>query len=247
MNNFRNFYIYEETEPETIYVDYIPTSWKDVDRYIKALEKTPFFASNEKLLKRLSDAERASENTQRANTEKTYDRVHMFFKEHGIKKNILDYGAGLGIAARKYNTHSFEPNAVDWKPTMSKISQIKGPYDGIVCLNVLNVLPLEVRNEAVTKIGSVLGMKGAAVIMVRSDSDVNKSNPLIVFGKDGKGGRITMGSKTAQYQKGFDIKELVEYVSMLLNGYYVIPFRPPNMEMRLSNPAVLICKQQPKF
>jgi hypothetical protein len=147
----------------------------------------------------------------------------------GIQGDVLDYGAGLGLGTdamtntlgRKVD--SFEPNPERWQgnepATFTSSDQINKKYDGIVSLNVLNVVPKDIRDAIVLDIFDKLNEGGKAVISTRGwVGDVNAAKNAVP-GPEDKSLIITRrqgGQNVEVFQKGFDANELVDYIKELL-------------------------------
>jgi hypothetical protein len=137
------------------------------------------------------------------------------------KKKILDFGAGRGQGASLIGADTFEPYPREgFNPSFSNVADIpSGSYDGLTSLNVLNVMPREVRDNAVRNIGRILADDGEAVITTRG-RDV-----MTAKGVDGPEpmSRITTADT---YQKGFTQQELTDYVSNVLGENFVVGSLP---------------------
>ena len=117
---------------------------------VGALEKIIKGASKVAKDTKLPAPENAA-RTQIAGTKPTYDKARELLKLEGIDKNIIDFGAGKGIGSYGW-ADTYEPYAKGWYPTYTKAEDIPSDkYSGLLNLNVLNVLPPELRAEA--KIG----------------------------------------------------------------------------------------------
>jgi SAM-dependent methyltransferase len=169
--------------------------------------------------------QKGSDTTQVAATIPTYKKAAIKLKEV-IKTDspkILDYGAGLGLGTAEIrnvfgsdNVDSYEPASgrSKVKPTFGDADEISGKYDGVICLNVLNVLEPALRKTVTKHILSLLKPGGYALIGTRKwVDDVNRAKnsepadePKAIWIKKGE---------QKVYQKGFDGNELVEYVSGL--------------------------------
>jgi len=170
---------------------------------------------------------KASGGTQVTNTESSYEKVANMLKLRGITGNILDFGAGLGLGTDAMSeilggtVESFEINTEGWRgkkpPTYTSLSEIDPDkkYDAIVSLNVLNVVPKDIRDGIVKEIFDRLEDGGVAYISARGfKGDVDQGTPIapsiepksIFVRKNGK--------KT--FQKGFDYNELAEYIQDIL-------------------------------
>ena len=156
--------------------------------------------------------------TQVATTGGTYEKARDVLRERGIEGPIIDYGAGRGHGSRILGGDSFEPYpSSEFSPTYTNPGDIPSDrYAGLVNLNVLNVLPPELRAEAVQNMGRVLRPEGTAIITTR--------------GRDVMAARGTPGPEpmsliigegdNARYQKGFTPRELREYLGETLGDRF---------------------------
>lgn len=172
-----------------------------------------------------------SGTTQVATTVGSYQKAaNMLLSDKSPNIRVLDYGAGLGLGSDAMreeiaNVDSFEVNPERWKgsqpPTFTDSSQIAEKYDGIVNLNVLNVVPKNIRDAIVDHIGSLLNDGGRAIIGVRKWSgDVDRASG--EAGAEPKS--IVIKKKQGDtFQKGFDGNELVDYLKERLgDGFLVV-------------------------
>jgi hypothetical protein len=172
-------------------------------------------------------SDRSSGTTQVATTTGSYVKAANIAKSLGAK-SILDYGAGLGLGSDAMsdivpNVESFEPNPERWKgkkqPAFTSSADINKTYDAVVSLNVLNVVPKDIRDAIVKDIYNKLNNGGSAIISSRGwTGDINLAKNA-EKGPEPKSAiikRKEAGGITDVYQKGFDGNELVEYVSDLL-------------------------------
>lgn len=148
----------------------------------------------------------------------SYEKAAKTFSEKG---KTLDYGAGRGLGAQKINADTFEPYPREgFSPTYTQSQDIPtNSYKNVTSLNVLNVMPKNVRDKAVLDIGRILQPNGEAVITTRG-KDV-----MTAKGDDGPEpmSRVTtMGT----YQKGFTQPELREYVQGLLGSNFSVVNAP---------------------
>ena len=168
-----------------------------------------------------------SSTTQRKNTIKSYKKVAEKIKVMFENVSVLDYGAGLGLGTEVMksiignNVDSFEPYPVNWKSdipvTYTNSSSIKKKYDVIVSLNVLNVLPKDIRDDAVRTIYKSLKKGGTALISTRKWSgDVNAAKNY-EKGPEYKS-IIVLTRNERVFQKGYDGNELVDYIYELLGN-----------------------------
>ena len=173
---------------------------------------------------------KASGTTQVATTTGSYRKVAEIFKK-GINQlsSVLDYGAGLGLGTDAMSdvagvrVESLEINPERWQGAVpvdyTDSSQIRKSFDTIVSLNVVNVVPREVRDFIVLDIYDKLASGGTAYISsrgFRGDIDGAKNFELGPEEKSYIIKRREGGDVVDVYQKGFDGNELVEYVQALL-------------------------------
>ncbi len=198
-----------------------------MDAMIEA--KSQLMTSDEKS-KEISDAlAKASGTTQVATTTGSYEKAAKILKGLGVKGDVLDYGAGLGLGTDAMSNvlgtkvKSLEINTERWKGkdkvTYTDSKNIDQRFDGIVSLNVVNVVPKDVRDEIVKNIFDNLNIGGTAIISSRKfkgDIDQAKNFELGAEDKSYIIKRKENGKITDVYQKGFDGDELVEYVKGLL-------------------------------
>lgn len=174
-------------------------------------------------------SEKSSGTTQVATTTGSYVKAANLIKD--IQGDVLDYGAGLGLGTDAMSNtlgrkvDSYEPNPERWQgkeeATYTASDQIGKKYDGVVSLNVLNVVPKDIRDAIVADIFDKLNVGGKAVISTRKWSgDVNGAKNAIP-GTEEKSLIITRrqdGRDVEVFQKGFDGNELVDYVQGLLGN-----------------------------
>lgn len=136
-------------------------------------------------------------------------------------EKILDFGAGRGQGAGVIGADTYEPYPREgFNPTYSNPADIPdASYKGVTSLNVLNVVPREVRDEIVTNIGRVMEPGGQAVITTRGRD---------VLSAKGEAGPEPMSRITTlgTYQKGFTQPELREYISETLGSNYTVENLP---------------------
>jgi len=174
-----------------------------------------------------------SHTTQVATTTNSYKKAAEKIKDllPESDNKILDYGAGLGLGTAAIEgvfgdsatVDSYEPNPGRAKrtPTFTDSDDIDQKYDGIICLNVLNVLEPELREEVTKHILSLLADGGVALIGVRKWSgDVNTAKNFDPAEEE-KAIWIKRSGGERVYQKGFDGNELVEWVSRFADGMVV--------------------------
>jgi hypothetical protein len=172
---------------------------------------------------------KSSGTTQVATTTGSYVKAAEILKKLDIKGKVLDYGAGLGLGTDAMSkvlgkdVDSYEINAERWKGnkpvTYTKSEDIDGKFNGIVSLNVLNVVPKDIRDFILQDIYNHLENGGKAVISSRKfkgDIDGAKNFELGPEDKSYIIKRQKDGKLVDVYQKGFDGDELVDYVKEVL-------------------------------
>ena len=165
----------------------------------------------------LPPAENAA-RTQIAGTLPTYKKADTLLKELAGEGKTLDFGAGLGLSKKELGFDTYEPFPKgDFTPDFTSPEKIpSNSYKKITNLNVLNVVPREVRDGIVRDIGRILEPNGTAVITTRGRD---------VMAAKGKAGPEPMSIITSKdtYQKGFTQLELREYISETLgDGFSTI-------------------------
>ena len=164
-------------------------------------------------------------------------------------EKILDFGAGRGQGASVIGADTYEPYPREgFNPTYSNPADIPdASYKGVTSLNVLNVVPRDVRDEIVTNIGRVMEPGGQAVITTRGRD---------VMSAKGEAGPEPMSRITTSgtYQKGFTQPELREYVEQTLGPNYTVGNLPQKIgaagvlvkrnDAPVTNPAALSGQQQ---
>ena len=172
-----------------------------------------------------------SDTTQIATTAASYTKADIYLRDViGLDPEtarVLDYGAGLGLGTQAIqkifpNTESYEPfpgRAVH-SPTYQKSSSVpKAAYDGVICLNVLNVLESDLRDQVVKDMRRVVAPGGTAIIGTRGWSgDVAASNFVEMDPNDPHAGWLMRGGTQRVYQKGFTTSELQQYVRTIWGG-----------------------------
>lgn len=149
--------------------------------------------------------------TQIAGTLPTYKKADSLLKELSGEGNTLDFGAGLGLSKKELGFDTYEPFPKEgFKPDFNNPSEIpSNSYKKITNLNVLNVVPKDVRDTIVKDIGRILEPGGRAVITTRGRD---------VMDAKGKPGPEEMSIITTRntYQKGFTQPELKTYIQETL-------------------------------
>jgi hypothetical protein len=200
----------------------IKTAVGDLGKVYAAEDLNTFLSKSQKVR-----SEKSSGTTQVATTTGSYIKAANLIKD--IQGDVLDYGAGLGLGTDAMSNtlgrkvDSFEPNPERWQgkeeATFTSSEDINKKYDGIVSLNVLNVVPKDIRDAIVTDIYEKLNVGGKAAISTRGWNGDVKAAKNAVPGPEEKSLIITrkQGGKDVEvFQKGFDGNELVDYVKELL-------------------------------
>jgi len=163
----------------------------------------------------LPPAENA-QRTQIAGTFPTYEKAAQLLADISPDGKTLDFGAGLG-KSRELGFDTYEPFPREgFDPTYRSADSIPdGSYDKVTNLNVLNVVPKEVRDQIVLDIGRVLRPGGSAVITTRGRD---------VLSAKGTAGPEPMSVITGRgtYQKGFTPAELKDYVQTTLGDDFEV-------------------------
>jgi hypothetical protein len=199
------------------------------EKYLRALEdaghkkgghidgyaKGKIVSAAKKLI--LPPAENAS-RTQIIGTLPTYEKAGNILRQQGASGRGIDFGAGLGEGAKALGKDfdTYEPFAKNWTPTYSNAADVPSDeYGRLTNLNVLNVVPREVRDEIVQDIGRVMQPGGMGIITTRGKDVMNAK---------GLAGPEPMSVITSRdtYQKGFNKDELEEYLKYMLGDNFEI-------------------------
>ena len=160
----------------------------------------------------LSVAEELAKNsgkTQVATTGGSYKKANDILVREGVDGTVLDYGAGMGHGTKFLGDRavSYEPYPKDGYVPDYLVSPDMA-FDGIVNLNVLNVLPEPMRSEAALDIMRKLNPDGVAAIGARSYSDVMKAKSPSLLDDGG----IVTSKGTYQYGFGGENESLIDYL-----------------------------------
>jgi hypothetical protein len=171
-------------------------------------------ASKSKGMKKTLPPAENSQRTQIIGTLPTYEKAKRIFEANKAKGKAIDYGAGLGEGAKILKAHTFEPYAKDWTPTFTKPEEIPDEeYGRLTNLNVLNVVPREVRDEMVLDMGRVMRPKAHGIITTRGKDVLNAR------GEEGPEPMSVITSRDT-YQKGFTPSELEDYLRYMLGDEF---------------------------
>lgn len=165
--------------------------------------------------------------TQIKGTVRTYNKIYDLLKAEGFDGTILDASSGLGygtVSGREnygFDVDDIEPFAdKNYKPRYTDYSALNKKYDVVISNAVLNVLPQDLRDAMVVKIGDLLKPNGRAFVNVRGTDVANASSKVAIDAPSMEYFISTSGS----YQKGFTSKELVAYLQDALgDGFAVAP------------------------
>lgn len=165
--------------------------------------------------------------TQITGTVKSYRKIYDKLRAEGFDGTILDASSGLGYGTRAGRTeYGFSVDDIEpfpdakYHPNYTDYSTLDKTYDVIISNAVLNVIPQDLRDAMVVKIGELLNPGGRAFINVRG-SDVKNAGSKVAINADRMEYFI---SNTGSYQKGFTSKELVSYLRDALgDGFTVEP------------------------
>lgn len=176
-----------------------------------------------------------TKDTQVPNTVGTYDKVMEEYFGDVDNADILDYGAGMGIAARKHGFESLEPYPTGWEPDYMQADEIDRQYDGIIMNNVLNVLPKHTRHVVLADAAKrKLAPGGRMYINVRSRGDVmsQKDTAKKVYSES------EILTQRDTYQKGFTRSELIKYLERELGDGYTVE------SAKFGSVAVMVTKKR---
>lgn len=165
--------------------------------------------------------------TQITGTVKSYRKIYDSLKAEGFDGTILDASSGLGYGTKAgieeygFDVEDIEPFPdASYHPKYTDYSTLDKQYDVIISNAVLNVIPQDLRDNMVVKIGEMLKPGGRAFINVRGKDVLNASSK-VAINEDQMEYFI---SSTGSYQKGFTKKELVGYLQDALGeGFTVEP------------------------
>jgi hypothetical protein len=191
--------------------DFMKAEGGQIDGYAKG----KIVSAAKKLI--LPPAENAA-RTQIIGTLPTYEKAANIFQQQGGAGRGIDFGAGLGQGAKALGKDfdTYEPFAQNWKPTYSNAADVPSDeYGRLTNLNVLNVVPREIRDEIVQDIGRVMQPGGMGIITTRGKDVMNAK---------GLAGPEPMSVITSRdtYQKGFNKDELEEYLKYMLGDKFDI-------------------------
>tara|TARA_R110000868_G_scaffold76401_1_gene219738 strand:- start:42 stop:4964 length:4923 start_codon:yes stop_codon:yes gene_type:complete len=183
-----------------------------------------------------------SSETQIGSTEGTAKKAIAYLDEQGAEGLTLDYGAGFGKNAKAVKAdETFEPFPKEgFKPSYIDSALIpEGRFGRLISTNVLNVLPRDIRDDAVLTIGKSLKEGGQAVVQAWDISAIKAR----LKGKNFKTGEEANSSRSLEggkFQKGFSKAELRDYVQETLGDGFEVSTVPNKRGISMS--SVLIKK-----
>lgn len=184
-------------------------------------------AAHPTLFELAADEAETRNPTQINGTVKTYRKIYDMLKQEGFDGTILDASSGLGYGTRAgrdeygYDVDDIEPFPdKSYSPKYTDYSKLKKTYDVVISNAVLNVIPQDLRDAMVVKIGEMLNPGGRAFINVRG-TDVKNAKSKVAINEDQMEYFI---ADSGSYQKGFRQAELVDYLKDALGaGFTVTP------------------------
>lgn len=163
-----------------------------------------------------------AQRTQRANTIKTYRKAKQILDAEMPEGKTLDFGAGLGLGAEELKADSYEPFPREgFKPNYTNPSDIpSNSYKRLTSLNVLNVVPREVRDNIVNDIGRVLEPGGTAIVQARDNAQIKSIKNFVEGNEPGSKVVLKPSGEVDTYQKGFSQTELKKYIKEILGDNF---------------------------
>ena len=163
--------------------------------------------------------------TQIKGTVRTYRKIYDKLKAEGFDGTILDASSGLGVGTEAgRNEYDFDVDDIEpfpdasYKPRYTDYSKLNKTYDVVISNAVLNVIPQDLRDAMVIKIGELLNPGGRAFINVRGD-DVKNAKTKVAINEDGMEYFI---SDSGSYQKGFTPTELKAYLEDAIGDGFTV-------------------------
>lgn len=182
-------------------------------------------AEHPTLFELASDESDVRNPTQIKGTVKTYRKIYDMLKDEGFDGTILDASSGFGVGTEAgRNEYGFKVDDIepfpekDYKPRYTDYSRLNKQYDVVISNAVLNVLPQDLRDAMVVKIGELLAPGGRAFVNVRG-ADVKNAGSKVPIDESQMEYFI---SNTGSYQKGFRGAELVAYLQDALGDVFVV-------------------------
>ena len=153
-----------------------------------------------------------SAKTQRSITAGSYQKARDQLDSLGVGSDVIDYGAGKGHGAQIMGAKSYEPFPQGWTPDFT--SPPDQEFDGVVNMNVLNVIPEPLRSEVAAQMLNAIKKDGYGIVGARSYPDVmsTKNKELL------PDGGIMSSDNTYQYGFGGKNEGLVDYLTRIAEG-----------------------------
>lgn len=132
-----------------------------------------------------------------------------------LQGRILDFGSGQGADAEALGATAYDPH----HPSARVRTLPKGPFDTVLGLYVLNVLPPTERAAALRLAASAVKPGGSLVLAVRPSADVASTAQGWTRHKDGHQVMGTDGTRD-RFQRGFSPAQLRQYATRTLGGAF---------------------------
>ncbi len=186
----------------------------------------------EDIVKKESDIEGVpppenAQKTQVATTVPTYEKSEAILNDLAPGKT-LDFGAGRGKGAEVIGATTYEPYPREgFTPDFTDSSAIPSEsFEKIISPSVLNVVPKDIRDGIVADIGRILKPNGAAIITVRSVTDVKKAKVREEHPSEENAFIVGPTLEKATFQKGFTPDELITYLQAQLGDGFEVTAIP---------------------
>jgi len=132
-----------------------------------------------------------------------------------LRGRILDFGSGQGVDAKALGATAYDPH----HPSARVRTLPKGPFDTVLGLYVLNVLPPTERTAALRLAASAVKPGGSLVLAVRPSADVASTAQGWTRHKDGHQVMGTDGTRD-RFQRGFSPAQLRQYATRTLGDAF---------------------------
>jgi SAM-dependent methyltransferase len=175
-----------------------------------------------------------AQRTQITGTTPSYVKANDYLDALGIEGETLDFGSGKGKGTEAIGSDDYEPFPADgYSPKYSDPSTIPDEsYPRIINLNVLNVVPPNVRDEIVQDIARILEPNGVALIGTRGRDEVLRTRNKIDMSHIEPD---AIETSRGTYQKGFTSQTLQAYVQDLLGDGFLVETVPDKLMGPKSN------------
>lgn len=155
-----------------------------------------------------------AQKTQVATTGGSYQKARGLLDQLGVGNDVLDYGAGRGHGTEILGGKSYEPFPNNWTPDFTGLTPPDQQFEGVVNLNVLNVLPPEQRMEVAQGILNSIKPNGYGIVGARSYPDVMSAKTKELLPDGG----VMTGRGTYQYGFGGQNEGLVDFLNRAAEG-----------------------------